>query len=242
MQRPYTISVIIPVYNDSAYLAEALQSVFTQSYPPAEVIVVDDGSTDDSATIAMCFADQIQLHRLQHSGAGAARNYGVTKANGELLSFLDADDLWAPRKLERQVQALVENPDLEAVFAHLEHFYSPEISQEERNRLFCPSIPVKCTTAVAMLIRRKNFEKVGGFDQSGKLGEVVEWYLRARQNGLVDLVLDDVLVKRRIHRSNTGILRSSERSHYVTIVKNALDQRRSAQSTNNVSNTPDPSD
>lgn len=228
MLQHRSISVIVPVFNDAPYLAEALESVFQQTYPATEIIVVDDGSTDESADIARHFANRVQLYCLPHSGAGTARNHGVAQAKGELLAFLDADDLWSPNKLELQIKALEINPDLEAVFAHLSQFYSPELSQEHRNRMVCPSGAIKCTTAVAMLIKRASFERVGGFDESGQLGEVVDWYLRARQAELIELVLDDVLIQRRIHASNTGVMRASERAHYVNIIKAALDQRRSA--------------
>lgn len=225
--NPFAISVIVPVFNEAAYLREALESVLTQTLPAAEIIVVDDGSTDDSAQIAETFAG-VGCVRQEHTGAGAARNRGVAEAKSSLLAFLDADDVWMPEKLALQVEALRETPALDAVFAHLEHFHSPDLPPEKAARLVCPERAMPCTTAVAMLIRRAAFARVGGFDESGAIGEVVDWYLRAQSLPLAELTLPETLVRRRIHAGNTGVLRSAEKNRYVGIVKAALDRRRAA--------------
>ena len=225
--------MVVPVYNDAAYLGEALASVLGQTLAAAEIIVVDDGSTDDSAAVARRFAPRVRYERQEHGGAGLARNRGVRMASAELLAFLDADDIWMPEKLALQAQALQATPRLEAVFAHLEHFLSPDLSADKAARLSCPSAAMPCTTAVAMLIRRAAFDRVGGFDESGAIGEVVDWYVRARAAGLVEHMLPETLVRRRIHAHNTGLVRAAERGRYVEIAKAALDRRRAAEKARN---------
>src|SRR5919205_4589183 len=99
------IIVIIPVYNGESYVAEAIESILDQTYRPAEVIVVDDGSTDNTAEVVKRFGDVVQYHHQPNRGAGAARNRGVELSHGEFLAFLDADDLWHKDKLAHQIQA-----------------------------------------------------------------------------------------------------------------------------------------
>src|SRR5687768_16816995 len=100
-----SISAILPVFNGGLYLAEAIESVLAQTYQPAEVIVIDDGSTDITGEIVKRFGDVVQYSTQPNSGAGAARNRGVQLAHGEFLAFLDADDLWLKNKLTDQMQA-----------------------------------------------------------------------------------------------------------------------------------------
>jgi glycosyltransferase involved in cell wall biosynthesis len=121
------ISVVIPCYNAAAYVGEAVRSVLMQTLPPHEVIVIDDGSTDASATVLSEFGSSVTLVRQTNQGVAAAVNHGVSKARGEAVAFLDADDLWMADKLERQVAVLTPEPSLDAVFTHLTQFVSPEL-------------------------------------------------------------------------------------------------------------------
>ncbi len=102
MTRP-RVSVVITTYNTGRYLPETLESVFAQSYPAAEVIVVDDGSTDDSVDRARAFGDRVQSIPRPHEGLGPARNAGIAASTGDHLAFLDSDDLWDPDTLRVQV-------------------------------------------------------------------------------------------------------------------------------------------
>jgi glycosyltransferase involved in cell wall biosynthesis len=102
-----TVSVVIPAYNAEAYLREALDSVFAQTRPPDEVVVVDDGSTDRTSEVAASYGDRVRLLRQPNRGEAAARNAGVLAARGALIAFLDADDTWLPRYLESQLRVYV---------------------------------------------------------------------------------------------------------------------------------------
>lgn len=126
--------MIVPVFNDAAYLSEALESILGQTLVPAGIIVVDDGSTDESASVAQGFTPQIRFERQDHAGAGAARNRGAALARSPLLAFLDADDIWRADKLKLQLRAFTDTPALEMVFAHLEHFHSAYLSPEQAIR------------------------------------------------------------------------------------------------------------
>jgi glycosyltransferase involved in cell wall biosynthesis len=107
-----SISVIIPVFNQDQFVAEAVESALAQTFPPAEVIAVDDGSTDESARVLAGFGPRVRVIRQPNGGVSVARNRGVAEATGVLVAFLDADDAWLPQKLERQVRRFVDEPEL----------------------------------------------------------------------------------------------------------------------------------
>jgi glycosyltransferase involved in cell wall biosynthesis len=112
MSHGSTVSVVVPAYNSDEFVGEAVESALSQTYPPIEVIVVDDGSTDDTARVLELLGDRIKLVRQENAGVAAARNTGIAVARGELFAFLDADDAWVPEKLDRQVQIHAQNPQI----------------------------------------------------------------------------------------------------------------------------------
>jgi glycosyltransferase involved in cell wall biosynthesis len=158
-------SVIIPAYNSAATLDLAIESAAAQTIPPAEIIVVDDGSTDDTAAVASRHSPLVRLIRQANAGAGAARNTGVRASSGEWIAFLDADDTWLPEKLERQLTMTVD-PAVGVIHARgpLARYPAPPyVTFEnlwEHNLIMCSSV----------VVRRTAFEGVGGFDESLKTG------------------------------------------------------------------------
>jgi len=219
------VSVIIPVYNGEKYLAEAIESVLAQTLPPLEIIVVDDGSTDASADIARGFGDPVRVESQPHGGIAPARNRGVALARGELIAFLDADDVWGVDKLAVQVAELEINVDAKMVFGLVEQFVSPEVSIRVR----FPDHPIPGIFAGALLIRRVDFYRVGEFAAEWKVGEFIDWYARAVELGLRSVVLPQVVLRRRIHRANQTALDPGMKSDYPRLIKNALDRRRKQQ-------------
>lgn len=157
------VSVIIPSYNCAPYLSEAIESVLDQSHPPAEVIVVDDGSTDDSLEIARGFGARIRLLAQANAGVSAARNRAIEEATGDWLAFLDADDVWLPTKLERQLAAVEGRPDVVCVFSDfyrfgegmkptLEHQPDNPAAPDWRVRMLCSYVlPSTCMVRVDAL-------------------------------------------------------------------------------------------
>ncbi len=160
MSNP-VVSVIIPVYNGAAYLAEALDSVLAQDYQPLEVIVVDDGSTDRTAEIARSYP-AVRYLAQTNQGHGAARNTGIAAAQGELIAFLDADDLWAPHKLSLQVGHLIAHPDLGYTISHLRILIEPGVAKPAwlNDRLSLEYAAAYLPSA--LLVRRRVLEEVGG--------------------------------------------------------------------------------
>lgn len=219
------ISVIIPAYNAERYAAEAIESAFAQGQQPLELIVVDDGSTDGTAQVVAGFAAARYVFQ-PNAGIGPARNAGIALAQGEFLAFLDADDIWAPDKLEWQLAALRAEPGLDMVFGFALQFPSPELAEEIERTIRYVKEPSPAYFAGTMLIRRASFERAGPFPTHLQVGEFVDWYLRAIDLGLTSAMHSRVALRRRLHDSNQGIRKRDAQLDYVRIVKAALDRRR----------------
>lgn len=220
------ISVMIPAYNAAPYLGEAIESVFAQSYGPLELIVVDDGSDDETADVARAYGDRLQFMTQQRGGNGAARNSAVGLARGDYYAFLDADDRFLPDKLERQMEALDEDPELDIVFGWVREFVSPELPEAVRAQIKPPAQPQPWASPNLMLIRRAAFERIGLFDSSLRVGVTVDWYARATEAGVKNLVLPTVVLERRLHTQNNGIREKDFRQQYIQVLKASMDRRR----------------
>jgi glycosyltransferase involved in cell wall biosynthesis len=227
LQEEHLVSIIIPVYNCERYLAEAIESALAQTYHPIEIIVVNDGSTDNSADVAKSFFDsQVRYCYQPNSGQGAARNQGVNVARGDFLAFLDADDVWLADKSTLQMAAFESNPELDMVLGHVNQFRSPELdvhpeAKADRDKEVMPGY-----LPGAMLIKRESFFLVGPFATHWRVGEFIDWYSKAMEKGLKSFTLPEVVMRRRIHNANMGIRERSSQTDYVRILKAALDRRR----------------
>lgn len=222
-----TVSVIIPVHNGERYLAEAIQSVLAQTLPPDEIIVVDDGSTDASAAVAQSFGAPARVLIQANLGPAAARNLGVARACGDLLAFLDADDLWLPDKLARQMGALETDPACEAVFGRVENFISPELDATQRQILVQSANQVGTHHIGALLIYRQAFRRVGDFEPRRRHGEFIEWWARALRLGLRYTILPELVLRRRLHANNLTRRERSGRQEYLSLLREQIAHRRS---------------
>jgi glycosyltransferase involved in cell wall biosynthesis len=222
------VSVMIGVYNAAPYLGEAIESTLSQDYEPIELIVVDDGSTDGSADVALSFP-HVRVVRQQNGGNGAARNRAVEEATGELYAFLDADDRFTAGKLSLQKAALDSDPRLDMVFGHVREFFSPELDEQVRASLRQPAAePMPWTAPNLMLIRRESFERVGPFTTSVRVGVTVDWFARAAEAGLRHTILPEVVLERRLHTQNNGLREAASRSQYLEVIRQAMERRRAA--------------
>ena len=216
---PLSTTVIIPVHNGERYLAAAIRSVLAQTHPPAEILVVDDGSTDASASIARAFDPPVRVLTQANLGPAAARNLGVAHATGDLLAFLDADDLWLLYKLARQVQVLKRDPACEAVLGSMENFVSPELAETDRQAM-APSADVSGAHHVGtLLIRRAAFQRIGAFDERWRHGEFIAWWARADRAGLTHVVLPELVLRRRLHMDNLTRREQEGRRSYPTLLR-----------------------
>lgn len=224
-----SISVVIPVHDGERYLAAAVDSVLGQSTPPAELVVVDDGSEDRTPAILAAYGERVRSERQAHAGAAAAVNRGVVLCGGELIAFLDADDVWAPRKLALQHARLAADPRLDMVFGHVEQFRSDELTSAERAGLRRPAGTAPGISRGTMLIRRAALHRVGPFGESWAVGEFLDWYARAVDLGLRSATLPEVVMRRRLHGANSSARARAEHTDYVRILRDVRRRRESAQ-------------
>ena len=211
------ISVVIPAYNAEQHLAAAVASVRAQTLPVSEVIVVDDGSSDGTATVAEGLG--VRLIRQPNQGAPSARNAGIRVATGNQIAFLDADDAWRPTKLAEQWALLTAPPYPEMVFGDMEQVLLPAGSLLSRQAGVHLS---------AMLARRSAFEIVGEFDPTLRVGDFLDWYARARESGLQTAMTNTVVAERRIHGGNMMLRQPDGTQSYLKALKASLDRRRKA--------------
>lgn len=186
-----TVSVIIPAYNSSRTLVRAIESVLMQSLPASEIIVVDDGSTDDTVKVLAPYSDRIRYVHQENAGASSARNRGCSMATGDFLAFLDADDVWHPAKLERQVVILNLHPQIGMCWS--DPCILPEVEAVSIAKRVT-EFPVQLKQEVVanfddifrspflgtpnVLIRRTVFEASGGFDTGFVTAEDLDLWLR----------------------------------------------------------------
>lgn len=219
------VSVVIPVFNGEKYLAEAIESAVAQSYPNTEVVVVDDGSTDASADIALGFGDSIIFLQQERGGNGAARNRGVAASSGSLLSFLDADDRWHSCKLEMECAELRNRPDLHAVRSLVHEFVSPELDEDARTRIRATHEAIPGLIHYGTM-RREAFDSMGGFTTDLQLAVGVDFSARWADLGLHTALIEEVLVERRLHKSNNWTREAGRHSDLAMAVKASLERRR----------------
>ena len=203
-----SVSVVIPTYNYGHFIAETIQSVLEQTMPPAEIIVVDDGSTDDTANVVSEFSASVKYVRQDNAGVCAARNRGVKESCSELVAFLDADDIYLPTSLEKQVDRFVGDPEIGLVHCGLRLFDTgtgetiKEITDGGEvgvaDNLLLWEGPVIAGPG-AIVVRRDAFETVAGFDTAMKVGEDWDFCYRIARRYKIGFVKEP-LVLYRSHR------------------------------------------
>jgi glycosyltransferase involved in cell wall biosynthesis len=224
---PTLVSCILPAYNAERWLGDALESVLAQTYAPIETIVVDDGSTDGTPGVVARFGERIVGLRQPNAGPAAALNRGMLASSGEYLAFLDADDLWPPRKLDLQMARFRAVPELAACYGLVQNFWVDSVKIEvEALRGHRILDPVPGLVTGTLLARRSTFGRLGPFvDQ--RHAYALDWALRLRHGGLLHEVLEEVLLLRRYHERNMsrdGGARSREQ--VLDLLKRNLDARR----------------
>jgi glycosyltransferase involved in cell wall biosynthesis len=216
------VSVVMPAFEEEAFIAEALQSVLAQSYRPVELIVVDDGSGDRTAEIAA--AHQARVLRRHHRGPAAARNAGLEVARGEYWTIFDADDVMAPARLSRQVAHLEQHPEHGIVLGLTEAFVSPGEPRPPHYNPAWDDGPFPTCTG-SMLARREILDRVGPFDETLRLGEDIEWLVRAKDAGVRVGRADDVALRYRVHGANTTSDTRANQQAMLTALRRATQRR-----------------
>lgn len=222
---PLFVSAIIPVYNGETFLAEAVASIQRQNYKPLEIIIVDDGSTDNTAAIARNFGDEVQYLFQPNRGAPAARNHGLKMARGDVITFQDADDLWPENRLNLQLACLAKNPSTEIVLGHSHLFRMVEDinGKTKFEKLAYPAVDMSLGSAA---IRRSVFDKVGLLDEKLRHCDDWDWFMRARELGISMTVLEEVTRYYRRHEHNITNEKKTGDHYTLLMLKKSLDRRR----------------
>ncbi|MBK7801068.1 MAG: glycosyltransferase [Chloracidobacterium sp.] len=205
------VSVVIPTYNYGRFIAEAIGGALGQTLEPVEIIVVDDGSTDDTEKVVREFGNRVRYIRQENAGVCAARNRGVAESSGEYIAFLDADDIWLPEKLEKQIAKFAEDKEIGLVHCGMREFDS-ETGETIRlhldggegsvaDNLLLWKEPVIVGPGGTVVVTREAFEKSGGFDTEMKVGEDWDFCYRVAREFRVGFV-PEALVDYRSHSAS----------------------------------------
>lgn len=207
------VSCIIALYNGEAYVKEAIDSILAQTYSNTEILVINDGSTDNGPDIVKTYPE-VRIINQENQGEGAARNRGIAEARGELIAFLDHDDFWHKDKLQTQVDALLQDSSLGYVLCRVKLIYeegaedlqwATEKEKTEKHGAFYPS---------AILAHKSISDITGPFKEKVKLFTDVDWFARATDLGIKKHICPERLLYRRFHGDNLTKHSRSSKEHF----------------------------
>ena len=214
------ITVVIPCHNGERYLEETLASVLHQTWRPIDVVVVNDGSTDNSAALAERLGDPIRVVSQSQRGPAAARNCGIATARGDLIAFIDQDDLWVPEKLTMQMAAFEADPALDVCVGYIQRFRDTAHGRVKRGK------PVPGYLSVTLLAKRALFD-LHLFDAARKYSDSADWFLHVQAAGYNIRLLPDLLTLHRDHADNLSLTHGDEsRQEFLHLLKAKIDRER----------------
>lgn len=220
------VSVILTCANAAAYVGEAIESVLAQSRRADELIVVDDGSDDDSVAVIQRFGAALTSVRQDALGVAAARNRGVLQASGDIVAFLDAEDLWPADSLATRLACLEAHAGLDYTFGWVEPFFSPDIPGAVRAAIGDAGVILPGRMAGSLLVRRRVFESVGLFNNSFRVGEALEWITRANAAGFRSRDVGAIVLRRRLHGTESGAHAQLAQHDYQRILRTTIGRSR----------------
>ena len=218
MKDRLSVSVIVPVHNRCQFLHEALESVRRQQYEPLEILIVDDGSTDDVKTCVLSYPWPIHYMRQDHRGPAAARNAGIRSTQGDLIAFLDNDDLWTAFHLDRLTGCLEANPAIQIAQGQIRNF-----RDSERGRFWCSPCYYLASLPSA-IYRRDVFHTVGMLDESLQFGEDSDFFVRCWEHNINKVKVEYLSLLYRRHRQNMTANKNLRELGLVRIYRNRRDR------------------
>lgn len=231
------VSVIIPTYNHALYIVKAIESVLKQNYQPIEIVVVNDGSTDNTKEILSPYLSKIKYIYQSNNGLSAARNTGIKNATGEYIALLDADDKWLPKKLTKQMGLFLKNPKLDLVYSDIYQSFDGKIhplTYWQRNKIKPCLGGQNCLIqlfkvnfipgGISAMFKKNMTNKIGLFNENLKAAEDYDYWLRAVSKGVVINYINEPLAIYRMHEAqmSTNIERMLEANMFV--LKKAIQQ------------------
>jgi glycosyltransferase involved in cell wall biosynthesis len=216
------LSIIVPAYNSEKFINAALDSIFRQSITPLEILVVDNLSTDKTAELARLYDSPVQVLSCEHQGVSFARNHALSRAKGEWISFLDADDIWADNTLELFFSTIEKDQSLDCVYGCIQNFRE----HIDTTGGYFSENPLPAPMPGATMISRSALNTIGSFSETYTMGSVIEWGFRVAEANIQKMALSDVVLHRRIHDTNLCKINKDDKNVYARIVKAALVRRR----------------
>lgn len=218
------VSVIIPYYKAGKYIEAAIESVRAQHYAPLEIILIDDGSHDDIASRIKGWGDDIVFVQQENKGPASARNRGVERAKGEILAFLDADDIWTENKLKRQVERLQQDEKLGMVTGRVKWVVLE--GSDDRGLIFTKEGPRMNVHLGAALVRKWVFDQVGLFYEKLRFHEDHDFLLRVREAGIGLAIMKDVTLIYQLHNTNMTRDLNLAKTGFMEMLKRSIERRR----------------
>lgn len=227
MKRAPRISVVIPVFNGEEFLGAAIESVLAQAELALEILVVDDGSTDESATVAQRFGEPVRVIRQPNSGHVTARNRGLAAARGSYITSLDADDLYSPDKFTLQAARLDSRPDIDMVIGQLSYLLANG-TRADSNERFSEHLDDDHLSLSfgGCLFRRGVLERVGLPDETMRFCDDWDWFMRAREARIPLLVHRHVVLHQRLHAGNMTRQREESAQFILEMMRRSVARRR----------------
>jgi glycosyltransferase involved in cell wall biosynthesis len=220
------VSVVIPVFNSEKYVRKALDSVFDQNYRPLEVIIVDDGSTDSSARAVDGYKDARYIYQANH-GVARARNTGIAASQGEIIAFLDSDDIWPTDRLNVTVRYLLQCPEIDYVLGRELMFVEPDYVLPPSVKAEWLTEPHDATNTGVLVARRETFACVGLFNTDFRSDEDTEWLVRAGDAGVPMARLPEVILHRRLHSRNLSFqMKHMHKANLFRIARESIRRRQ----------------
>lgn len=220
------ISVIVIVKNGERYLAQGLRSILSQTLRPLEIIVVDDHSDDKSADIARSFADVTYLPQASQGGIANSRNLGIESAKGDLIAFLDHDDLWAAEKLAIQASIMRDHDEIQYSTTLMRKFVENEAGVVQMKPGDDFDSPQEAVTPSSLLARKAVFATVGKFDPAYIIGCDSDWFLRARDLAVPCILIPQVLLYKRLHDSNISRNGNLNKKELFLIARASIERKK----------------
>ena len=219
------VSVIIPTYNRAAMIGRAVESVLAQTFSDYELIVVDDGSTDETEGVLSAYRNQITVLKQPNRGVSSARNHGIENAKGHLIAFLDSDDLWLPEKLSRQTAFFKSHP--RALICQTEEIWIRDgrrVNPKQRHRklngdIFIPSLELCLVSPSAVMLHKSLFNEIGKFDEALPACEDYDLWLRISCRHPVYLIDTPLIIKQGGHADQLSRAPGLDRYRVVALKK-----------------------
>lgn len=222
------LSAVMTVRDGERYLAEALDSIVRQPEEVDEIVVVDDGSTDRTAEIAASYGPRVRLVRQEPLGHAHGFNRAIESATGDLVAFLDADDVWTDDSLAVRLERIGREDAPDGVYGAIRQFVSPELGADAAQRYRIDDRVSPVPLMQSMVVRRSVFDRVGLLDTGYKTAANIDWVSRAFEAGMRFEPVDAIVVRRRIHTSNMGVALADQKHRDLPRIVRAHRQRMEA--------------